>query len=124
MCVLFSVQTVHNTMCGYGMQMQKEDLASKNIFTVGCLEKILWWAKNNLRLVGGLTAGLLLLEVASLSTPEDFVLVIVKKGMVNLCLYPAAGVHDVIGYRSDILDQESSEENRGQHSWETNGEEG
>uniref|UniRef100_A0A3P9KDV3 Tetraspanin-33 n=1 Tax=Oryzias latipes TaxID=8090 RepID=A0A3P9KDV3_ORYLA len=123
-CIHLKNQTVHNTMCGYGMQMQKEDLASKNIFTVGCLEKILWWAKNNLRLVGGLTAGLLLLEVASLSTPEDFVLVIVKKGMVNLCLYPAAGVHDVIGYRSDILDQESSEENRGQHSWETNGEEG
>uniref|UniRef100_A0A3P9LXW1 Tetraspanin n=1 Tax=Oryzias latipes TaxID=8090 RepID=A0A3P9LXW1_ORYLA len=66
-CIHLKNQTVHNTMCGYGMQMQKEDLASKNIFTVGCLEKILWWAKNNLRLVGGLTAGLLLLEVCMMS---------------------------------------------------------
>uniref|UniRef100_A0A8C7YE17 Tetraspanin n=1 Tax=Oryzias sinensis TaxID=183150 RepID=A0A8C7YE17_9TELE len=46
-CIHLKNQTVHNTMCGYGMQMQKEGLASKNIFTVGCLEKILWWAKNN-----------------------------------------------------------------------------
>lgn len=109
--MLFSMQTVHNTMCGYGMQREKEGLARNNIFTLGCLEKILLWAKNNLRLVGGLTAGLLLLEVASLSTSEDFVLVTVN----NLCL-SAAGVHDVIGYCSDFLDQESSEENRGQDS--------
>uniref|UniRef100_A0A3B3BR80 Tetraspanin n=1 Tax=Oryzias melastigma TaxID=30732 RepID=A0A3B3BR80_ORYME len=65
-CIHLKNQTVHNTMCGYGMQREKEGLARNNIFTLGCLEKILLWAKNNLRLVGGLTAGLLLLEVASL----------------------------------------------------------
>ncbi|RVE74121.1 hypothetical protein OJAV_G00037940 [Oryzias javanicus] len=62
-CIHLKNQTVHNTMCGYGKQMQKKDLARENIYTLGCLEKILWWTKNNLRLVGGLTAGLLLLEV-------------------------------------------------------------
>ncbi|KAF6728696.1 Tetraspanin-33 [Oryzias melastigma] len=66
-CIHLKNQTVHNTMCGYGMQREKEGLARNNIFTLGCLEKILLWAKNNLRLVGGLTAGLLLLEVCMMS---------------------------------------------------------
>lgn len=50
-------------MCGYGMQQLEELSAGQDVFTIGCLEKIVWWAKNNLLLVGGLTAGLLLLEV-------------------------------------------------------------
>ncbi|XP_037624926.1 tetraspanin-33 isoform X2 [Sebastes umbrosus] len=56
-------KTVLNTMCGYGMQQLEELSAGQDVFTIGCLEKIVWWAKNNLLLVGGLTAGLLLLEV-------------------------------------------------------------
>lgn len=56
-------QTVLNTMCGYGMQQLGESLTRQNIFTIGCLEKIIWWAKNNLLLVAGLSGGLLLLEV-------------------------------------------------------------
>lgn len=51
-------------MCGYGMQQLEESLARQDIFTIGCLEKILWWARNNLLLVGGLLVGLLLLEVS------------------------------------------------------------
>ncbi|KAK2908266.1 tetraspanin-33 [Channa argus] len=62
-CVRLQNQTVLNTMCGYGKQRGDERLARQRVFTVGCLEKIVWWAKNNLLLVGGLTCGLLLLEV-------------------------------------------------------------
>ena len=61
--VLFPLQTVLNTMCGYGMQQLEERSARQDVFTIGCLEKIASWAKNNLLLVAGLTAGLLLLEV-------------------------------------------------------------
>lgn len=59
----FLLQTVLNTMCGYGMQQLEERSAGQDVFTIGCLEKIVWWVKNNLLLVAGLTAGLLLLEV-------------------------------------------------------------
>ncbi|XP_049444240.1 tetraspanin-33 [Epinephelus fuscoguttatus] len=62
-CVRLQNQTVLNTMCGYGMQQLKEGPAAQDIFTIGCLEKIVSWAKNNLLLVAGLTAGLLLLEI-------------------------------------------------------------
>ncbi|XP_037624927.1 tetraspanin-33 isoform X3 [Sebastes umbrosus] len=62
-CIRLQNQTVLNTMCGYGMQQLEELSAGQDVFTIGCLEKIVWWAKNNLLLVGGLTAGLLLLEV-------------------------------------------------------------
>lgn len=61
--MLFPLQTVLNTMCGYGMQQLEERSARQDVFTVGCLEKIVSWAKNNLLLVAGLTGGLLLLEV-------------------------------------------------------------
>lgn len=62
-CVPETNQTVLNTMCGYGMQELKEFSARDKVFTVGCLEKTIVWAKNHLLLVTGLTAGLLLLEV-------------------------------------------------------------
>ncbi|CAK6979628.1 tetraspanin-33 [Scomber scombrus] len=62
-CVHLQNQTVLNTMCGYGMQQLEQSLARHDVFTVGCLQKIISWAKNNLLLVGGLTVGLLLLEV-------------------------------------------------------------
>uniref|UniRef100_A0A3B4EUC2 Tetraspanin n=1 Tax=Pundamilia nyererei TaxID=303518 RepID=A0A3B4EUC2_9CICH len=63
----FLLQTVLNTMCGYGMQQLEEKLARQDIFTIGCLDKIVWWAKHNLLLVAGLTAGLLLLEVCMIA---------------------------------------------------------
>ncbi|XP_037326685.2 tetraspanin-33 [Pungitius pungitius] len=62
-CINLQNQTVVNTMCGYGMQPLQEKAAGLNVFTMGCLEKIVWWAKHNLLLVAGLTGGLLLLEV-------------------------------------------------------------
>lgn len=57
------LQTVLNTMCGYGMQQLDRGAAAQDISTVGCLEKIVRWTQTNLVLVGGLTLGLLLLEV-------------------------------------------------------------
>ncbi|XP_022050395.1 tetraspanin-33 [Acanthochromis polyacanthus] len=66
-CIHLQNQTVLNTMCGYGMQQEEESLARHDIFTTGCLEKIVSWAKNNLLLVAGLTGGLLLLEVCMIS---------------------------------------------------------
>ncbi|XP_053709555.1 tetraspanin-33 isoform X1 [Synchiropus splendidus] len=60
-------QTVLNTMCGYGTQKLEERPASQDIFTIGCLEKIILWCKNHLLLVAGLTSGLLLLEVCMIS---------------------------------------------------------
>lgn len=50
-------------MCGYGMQRLAAGAAARDIFTAGCLEKIVAWTRTNLVLVGGLTLGLLLLEV-------------------------------------------------------------
>lgn len=61
-CVVH-LQTVLNTMCGYGMQRLDAGAAAGDVFTVGCLEKIMGWTRTNLLLVGGLTLGLLLLEV-------------------------------------------------------------
>ncbi|KAM4548014.1 tetraspanin-33 [Odontesthes bonariensis] len=66
-CIHLQNQTVLNTMCGYGMQQLEESLARGDIFTPGCLENIIWWAKNHLLLVAGLTGGLLLLEVCMMS---------------------------------------------------------
>ncbi|XP_056133830.1 tetraspanin-33 [Lampris incognitus] len=66
-CVHLQNQTVLNTMCGYGMQDLEESSAGGDIYTVGCVEKIIWWAKRNLFLVAGLTAGLLLLEICMIS---------------------------------------------------------
>ncbi|XP_028299939.1 tetraspanin-33 isoform X1 [Gouania willdenowi] len=62
-CVLQQNQTVLNTMCGYGMQQQEDASASEDVFTAGCLQTIVSWTRTNLLLVGGLTAGLLLLEL-------------------------------------------------------------
>lgn len=61
-CVVH-LQTVLNTMCGFGMQSLDTGAAARDIFTGGCLEKIVGWTRTNMVLVGGLTAGLLLLEV-------------------------------------------------------------
>lgn len=51
-------------MCGFGMQSLEDGAAARDVFTAGCLEKIVGWTRTNVALVGGLTAGLLLLEVS------------------------------------------------------------
>ncbi|XP_062412133.1 tetraspanin-33 isoform X2 [Sardina pilchardus] len=56
-------ETVFNTMCGYETQSMEEMEAVQDIFIIGCLDKIVRWGKNNLLLAGGITVGLLCLEV-------------------------------------------------------------
>ncbi|CAL8310245.1 unnamed protein product [Lota lota] len=62
-CTGLQSQMVMNTMCGYGMQQFEVSSAQEEVFTTGCLEKIIWWSKQNLLLVGGLAGAMLLVEV-------------------------------------------------------------
>lgn len=57
------VQSVLNTMCGYGVQRLDESSANQLVSTSGCLQELLTWSSNNLLLLGGLLGALLLLEV-------------------------------------------------------------
>jgi len=50
-------------MCGYETQKMKKSVASRLIYTTGCLDEIVWWGKQNLLLVGVMTLILLFLEV-------------------------------------------------------------
>ncbi|XP_031430132.1 tetraspanin-33 [Clupea harengus] len=56
-------ETVFNTMCGYETQSMEETEAAQDVFIIGCLDKIARWGKKNLLLVGGITVGLLCLEL-------------------------------------------------------------
>ncbi|MBN3306525.1 TSN33 protein, partial [Amia calva] len=62
-CIRRKNESVLNTMCGYGVQSQKEWSAKENIYTGGCLDKIVKWGEQNLLIIGGITIGLLTLEV-------------------------------------------------------------
>ncbi|KAI1891884.1 hypothetical protein AGOR_G00148320 [Albula goreensis] len=62
-CIRHRNETVLNTMCGYEVQGQEKPYAEKTIYIAGCLEKIVRWGKQNLLLVGGMTVGLLGLEM-------------------------------------------------------------
>lgn len=101
----FLLQTVLNTMCGYGMQQLEEKLARQDIFTIGCLDKIVWWAKHNLLLVAGLTAGLLLLEVTLVSVWLQKNLWSHWQQFLIFGVFPWAGLHDSFGCCSDLLDK-------------------
>ncbi|KAM6945695.1 tetraspanin-33 [Aplochiton taeniatus] len=60
-------ETVFNSMCGYEVQELEETWAGERVYTKGCLDKIVKWAKHNLFLVAGLIGGLLLLEICMIS---------------------------------------------------------
>ncbi|XP_061894413.1 tetraspanin-33 [Entelurus aequoreus] len=62
-CVIPSNQTVLNTMCGLGTQRQDLRRASRDVFTDGCLPKMAAWIRTNMKMLAGMTGGLLLLEV-------------------------------------------------------------
>ncbi len=51
-------------MCGYETQKMKKSVVSRLIYTIGCLDEIVWWGKQNLLLVGGMTLALLCIEVS------------------------------------------------------------
>ncbi|KAI4904221.1 hypothetical protein NFI96_031749 [Prochilodus magdalenae] len=69
-CVRQRNESVFNTMCGYDTQRREESSLRGRIYTNGCLEKIVLWGKQNLLLVGGMSIGLLCLEVGW--TPFSF----------------------------------------------------
>ncbi|KAA0707922.1 Tetraspanin-33 [Triplophysa tibetana] len=66
-CKWLKNETVFNSMCGYGTQKMKINAAVRIIYTIGCLDKIIWWGKQNLLLVGGMTLVLLFLEICMMS---------------------------------------------------------
>lgn len=59
------VQTVINTMCGFGVQTQNYLEANKSIYPVGCADKAVMWIESHLLLVGALALGLALPQVTS-----------------------------------------------------------
>ncbi|XP_048028959.1 tetraspanin-33 [Megalobrama amblycephala] len=66
-CIRLKNETVFNSMCGYETQKMKQSAASRLIYTTGCLDEIVWWGKQNLLLVGGMTLVLLFLEICMMS---------------------------------------------------------
>ncbi|XP_015220733.1 tetraspanin-33 isoform X3 [Lepisosteus oculatus] len=62
-CVRRRNESVLNTMCGYGVQSLDAESVKEHIYADGCLDKIVTWGKQNLLLIGGLTIGLLGLEI-------------------------------------------------------------
>lgn len=72
---LLSLQSVLNSMCGYGTQNLRSWKAKSLIYTEGRLEKIVGWGQRNLLLVAGLAIGLFFLEVTEAVTA------------LRLCLY-------------------------------------
>ncbi|XP_018601271.1 tetraspanin-33 isoform X2 [Scleropages formosus] len=66
-CIQQKKKSVLNTMCGYGTQNLNELLAGKSIYTTGCLDKIVRWGKQNLLFTGGITVGILCLEICMIS---------------------------------------------------------
>ncbi|KAF5909988.1 tetraspanin-33-like [Clarias magur] len=59
--------TVFNSMCGYKSQGMEESFIKKRIYSSGCLNKIVLWGKQNLLLVGGISIGLLCLEICMIT---------------------------------------------------------
>ncbi|XP_010869642.1 tetraspanin-33 [Esox lucius] len=66
-CLRLRNETVFNTMCGYVAQSMNLSSAERIVYTAGCLDKVVWWGKQNLFLVGGITAGLLCLELCMIT---------------------------------------------------------
>ncbi|KAG7327684.1 hypothetical protein KOW79_009290 [Hemibagrus wyckioides] len=66
-CVRQQNETVFNSMCGYKTQGTEESFIKKRIYINGCLKKIVQWGKQNLLLVGGISIGLLCLEICMIS---------------------------------------------------------
>ncbi|KAM4708274.1 tetraspanin-33-like isoform 2-T2 [Discoglossus pictus] len=62
-CIRGKEKNVINTMCGYQTQSLKEWDAEELIHIEGCLERIVSWGQGNLLLLGGLTMGLIFLEI-------------------------------------------------------------
>ncbi|XP_053491072.1 tetraspanin-33 isoform X3 [Ictalurus furcatus] len=79
-CVRQQNETVFNSMCGYKTQGMEESLIKQRIYVNGCLNKIVLWGKQNLLLVGGISIGLLCLEICMISLAAAQLIQIQKKG--------------------------------------------
>ncbi|XP_067855255.1 tetraspanin-33-like [Heptranchias perlo] len=66
-CCVMDTEEVLNTMCGYETQSLKAWTARKQIYTDGCLDKIVNWGHQNLFLIAGVGLGLLFLEILMIS---------------------------------------------------------
>ncbi|KAM9460845.1 tetraspanin-33 [Clarias gariepinus] len=66
-CVRHPTETVFNSMCGYKSQGKTESLVMERIYIHGCLNKMVLWGKQNLLLVGGISIGLLCLEICMIT---------------------------------------------------------
>ncbi|XP_046905877.1 tetraspanin-33 isoform X2 [Hypomesus transpacificus] len=96
-CLQLRNETIFNTMCGYKVQDLEETTAQGRVYTTGCLDRIVWWGKRNLFLVGGLTGGLLLLETPPSTTyssnPASSCLESTDLTIITLCLATINLVH-------------------------------
>ncbi|XP_076880887.1 tetraspanin-33 [Brachyhypopomus gauderio] len=66
-CVRQLNETVFNSMCGYESQRKEESSIKKQIYTHGCLDKIVLWGEQNLLLLGGFSTSLLCLEICMIT---------------------------------------------------------
>ncbi|KAI5623873.1 tetraspanin 33b isoform X1, partial [Silurus asotus] len=64
-CTPVPIETVINTMCGFGVQTQKYLKAAESIFTEGCADRAVTWIESHLLFVGTMALGLALPQVAS-----------------------------------------------------------
>uniref|UniRef100_A0A3Q4BUJ6 Uncharacterized protein n=1 Tax=Mola mola TaxID=94237 RepID=A0A3Q4BUJ6_MOLML len=65
-CTPVPGEAVINTMCGFGVQTQNYLEAVKSIYPVGCADKAVMWIESHLLLVGALTLGLALPQIAGI----------------------------------------------------------
>ncbi|XP_032435995.1 tetraspanin-33b isoform X2 [Xiphophorus hellerii] len=59
-------EMVINTMCGFGIQMQKSQEVDRSIYSVGCADSAVMWMASHLLLVGALTLGMALPQIAGI----------------------------------------------------------
>ncbi|XP_023204716.1 tetraspanin-33-like isoform X2 [Xiphophorus maculatus] len=59
-------EMVINTMCGFGIQTQKSQEVDKSIYSMGCADSAVMWMESHLLLVGALTLGMALPQIAGI----------------------------------------------------------
>ncbi|XP_067246186.1 tetraspanin-33b [Chanodichthys erythropterus] len=65
-CTPLPGETVINTMCGFGVQTQNYQDATKSIYPAGCADRAVMWIESHLLLVGALTLALALPQIAGI----------------------------------------------------------
>ncbi|XP_046720969.1 tetraspanin-33b [Silurus meridionalis] len=65
-CTPVPIETVINTMCGFGVQTQKYLEAAVSIFTEGCADRAVTWIESHLLFVGTMALGLALPQIGGI----------------------------------------------------------